>query len=98
MYNTAEAETKKGGTGQLPRKEPSQRGMSTLCQELRQVLYKRMRDVREGHIRWLAEGRRPALTLGVSQLLCRCQKGRNANRNDTKTQSNGTGVMTMNGL
>lgn len=63
--------------------------MSTLCQELRQVLYKRMRDVREGHIRWLAEGRRPALTLGVSQLLCRCQKGRNANKNDTKTQSNG---------
>lgn len=86
MYNTVGTETKKGEAGQLPRKEPSQRGKSTLCQELRRVLSKRMRDVREGHIRWLAEGKRPALTLRVSKLLCRCQKGVNANKNNTKIQ------------
>lgn len=43
-------------------------------------------------------GGRPALTLRVSQLLCQCQKEVNANKNDTKIESNGTGVMTMNGL
>lgn len=83
-YNTAEIETKKGRTGQVLSKEPTQREKSTLCQELRPVLCKRMRDVREEHMRGLAEGRKPALTLRVSQSLCRCQKEENANKNNTK--------------